>query len=239
VAIDTLFPLICDRTCVQQNTHTPAHISAHQPPHTCTSAHNSAKHTHTHTNTHTSAPPHMHISTQQRKSRTRQHASRAHQPPHTRTCFPRPHTTHTTHVHSHTSAPPHAHLFPTPTIRLSRRRLRPLVMAAAAESASVAPCSKAWPSAACRLKGRSIRSPVNHQTCVGLARTIFTVHGAVCIRKIWQGNHPLYGHIRCICTVLSTTLIMFGSWRSTFIWFNWFIWFIWILLSTSFGQMKQ
>ena len=173
------------------------------------------------------------------KTRTRQHTSAHISPPTHAHQHTTAQITHTPARITRTSAPPHAHLFPTPTIRLSRRRLRPLVMAAAAESGSVAPCSKAWPSAACRLKGRSIRSPVNHQTCVGLARTIFTVHGAVCIRKIWQGNHPLYGHIRCICTVLSTTLIMFGSWRSTFIWFNWFIWFIWILLSTSFGQMKQ
>jgi len=29
--------------------------------------------------------------------------------------------------------------------------------------------------------------------CVGLARTIHTVY----IRYVWQGNHQIYGHIRC------------------------------------------
>jgi len=36
---------------------------------------------------------------------------------------------------------------------------------------------------------------------IGLARTIclYTVH----IRYYWQGNHQIYGHIRCIYTVLA------------------------------------
>jgi hypothetical protein len=32
--------------------------------------------------------------------------------------------------------------------------------------------------------------------CVGLARTLY-------IRYFWQGNHPVYGHIRCIYTVMA------------------------------------
>ena len=35
--------------------------------------------------------------------------------------------------------------------------------------------------------------------CVGLARTIHIR----CIRYFWQENHQLYGHIRCIYTVLA------------------------------------
>jgi len=34
---------------------------------------------------------------------------------------------------------------------------------------------------------------------VGLARNIY----AVCIRYFWQGNHQIYGHIRCIYTDLA------------------------------------
>jgi len=36
-------------------------------------------------------------------------------------------------------------------------------------------------------------------SCLGLARTIYTVY----IRYFWQGNHRIYGHIRCIYTVLA------------------------------------
>ena len=28
----------------------------------------------------------------------------------------------------------------------------------------------------------------------------------VCIRYIWQGNHHIYGHIRCIYTVLANPI---------------------------------
>mmetsp|Transcript_4260 Transcript_4260/g.11579 ORF Transcript_4260/g.11579 Transcript_4260/m.11579 type:complete len:332 (+) Transcript_4260:746-1741(+) len=53
-----------------------------------------------------------------------------------------------------------AALLPVPTTRLSKRRLRPTVIADATDSGSTAPCSSAWPRAGCRLKGRSMRSPV-------------------------------------------------------------------------------
>jgi len=38
-----------------------------------------------------------------------------------------------------------------------------------------------------------------HAKCVGLARTIYIR----CIRYFWQGNHHVYGHIRCTYTVLA------------------------------------
>jgi hypothetical protein len=40
-----------------------------------------------------------------------------------------------------------------------------------------------------------------HVTSIGLARTIYLY--TVFIRCFWQGNHHIYGHIRCIYTVLA------------------------------------
>jgi len=41
-------------------------------------------------------------------------------------------------------------------------------------------------------------------TYAGLARTIYIY--TVYIRYFWQGNHQIYGHIRCIYTVLANPL---------------------------------
>ena len=40
-----------------------------------------------------------------------------------------------------------------------------------------------------------------HSKHVGLARTLYIY--TVCIRYFWQKNHLIYGHIRCIYTVLA------------------------------------
>jgi len=54
--------------------------------------------------------------------------------------------------------------------------------------------------------------PRSNVLYTGLARTmcIYTVY----VRYFWQGNHHIYGHIRCIYTVLanpSYTLCMHGK----------------------------
>ena len=81
VAIDTLFPLSCDRTCVQQNTHTPARITrTSAPPHAHlfpTPTHNTHN---TRTLTHISPPtrapvPHAHHSAEQAAAEAFGHGS--------------------------------------------------------------------------------------------------------------------------------------------------------------------
>jgi hypothetical protein len=42
---------------------------------------------------------------------------------------------------------------------------------------------------------------------VGLARTIYNIY-TVYIRYFLQGNHKIYGHIRCIYTVLANPIYL-------------------------------
>ena len=44
---------------------------------------------------------------------------------------------------------------------------------------------------------------LTYGACVELARTIHTYVYTVYIRHFWQGNHHIYGHIRCVYTVLA------------------------------------
>eukprot|EP00983_Pelagomonas_calceolata_P100135 1158533-Pelagomonas_calceolata.AAC.4 len=88
------------------------------------------------------------------------------------------------------------HLLPVPTTRLSKRRLRPTVIADATDSGSTAPCSSAWPRAGCRLKGRSMRSPANH-------------------KRDGDGDERANSRkeCRCACAVRYHSSVSLGAWR--------------------------
>jgi len=56
----------------------------------------------------------------------------------------------------------------------------------------------------CWISSGSVASAARGRPLLGLARTIYTVH----IRCFWQGDHHIYGHIRCIYTVLANPIYM-------------------------------
>jgi len=112
------------------------------------------------------------------------------------------HTTHNTHAHTHTT---HIHAYihnlaaPSPTSSTG----------ATAVSGLTRPTGwqKNW--------GHWLMTPGTHWSVVHMHRVGQNHIYTVCIRYFWQGNHWIYGHMRCIFTVLANpTLDMHNEWRN-------------------------